>query len=427
MTSDARQALGQERVLILAHGHPDLQKGGGEIAAHNLHRALLELGVDSTFLARTDGPSHGGSIFSAHAGPRELLVHTGMADAFDFRSRDPMAVGRDFGDFLRRLRPTVVHFHHYLHLGLEWLHVARRACPDARIVLTLHEFLAQCAHGGQMVKRPSLDLCHRSHPDDCARCFPERGGPDFFLRQEFVRSAFAHVDHFVAPSAFLRERYVAWGLDPSRISVLENLHPAREPLPPRPVAEGELRGRFGFFGQANAYKGLDLALEAMLLLPRALRDQVHLELHAANLLMQPAEVREKLEALLVAAKKRVTVHGPYEPRDLPRRMAGVDWVLVPSIWWENSPMVIQEAFGHGRPVLCSDIGGMAEKVRHGVDGWHFGARDARSLANAMAELAGTAGLYEKLRAGVVTPMSWRDGAERHLELYRGAGALAVPR
>jgi len=56
-------------------------------------------------------------------------------------------------------------------------------------------------------------------------------------------------------------------------------------------------------------------------------------------------------------------------------MAAVDWVVVPSIWWENSPLVIQEAFAHGRPVICSDIGGMAEKVAHEKNGLHFRAND----------------------------------------------------
>ena len=64
-------------------------------------------------------------------------------------------------------------------------------------------------------------------------------------------------------------------------------------------------------------------------------------------------------------------------------MASVDWVVVPSIWWENSPLVIQEAFLHGRPVICSDIGGMAEKVDDGVNGLHFRTGDPRSLAQAI--------------------------------------------
>ena len=53
-----------------------------------------------------------------------------------------------------------------------------------------------------------------------------------------------------------------------------------------------------------------------------------------------------------------------------------DWVVMPSVWWENAPLVIAEAHAHGRPVICSNIGGMAESVRHGVDGLHFPAGDA---------------------------------------------------
>ena len=61
-------------------------------------------------------------------------------------------------------------------------------------------------------------------------------------------------------------------------------------------------------------------------------------------------------------------------------MARIDWVVVPSIWWENGPLVILEAFQHGRPVICSDIGGMSEKVTDGVNGLHFRRGDPRDLA-----------------------------------------------
>jgi glycosyltransferase involved in cell wall biosynthesis len=61
-------------------------------------------------------------------------------------------------------------------------------------------------------------------------------------------------------------------------------------------------------------------------------------------------------------------------------MSAVDYVVVPSLWWENSPRVIQEAFAYGRPVICSGIGGMAEKVEDGVNGLHFRVGDPVSLA-----------------------------------------------
>ena len=56
-------------------------------------------------------------------------------------------------------------------------------------------------------------------------------------------------------------------------------------------------------------------------------------------------------------------------------MARIDWVVVPSIWWETGPLVVMEAFQYGRPVICSDIGGMSEKVTDGVNGLHFRRRD----------------------------------------------------
>jgi len=92
--------------------------------------------------------------------------------------------------------------------------------------------------------------------------------------------------------------------------------------------------------------------------------------------------------LLEATRGRVNFVGEYRHEDLPALMEKVDWVVVPSIWWENSPLVIQEAFMYGRPVICSDIGGMAEKVRDGVDGLHFRAGDPESLAEAIGRAAG---------------------------------------
>lgn len=390
-----------KNVLIIAHGHPDLQKGGAEMAAMHLHRALRAEGIRSTFLARSGATSHGGSNFSSRNGDDELLVHTSMIDGFDFRGANPWnpdLLGIQLPGFLRRLDPDVIHFQHYVQLGLEWIHVARKTCPKARIVLTLHEYLALCHADGQMVKRPGLELCYRSDPDDCHRCFPEIGPADFFLRKEYFRSAFACVDRFISPSEFLRDRYVAWGIPAEKIDVIENLHPPYERQPPRTLAEGELRGRFAYFGQASPYKGLDVAIEAIARLPKEWKKKIHLDIHAANIANLRADVRQRVDALLADCGKSVTFRGTYEPRELAQRMAQADWVLVPSIWWENSPMVIQEALGHGRPVVCADIGGMAEKVRHGVDGWHFPARNAIALSETMRDLAGHSERWETLFA-----------------------------
>ena len=94
---------------------------------------------------------------------------------------------------------------------------------------------------------------------------------------------------------------------------------------------------------------------------------------------------------------------PYSKQDMPELVESIGWVVVPSIWWENSPLVIQEAFSLGRPVICSNIGGMAEKVMHNVDGLHFRVRDPGSLASVIEQALDDATLWPRLREGIKTP------------------------
>jgi glycosyltransferase involved in cell wall biosynthesis len=96
-------------------------------------------------------------------------------------------------------------------------------------------------------------------------------------------------------------------------------------------------------------------------------------------------------------------------------MSTVDWVVVPSIWWENSPLVIQEAFVARRPVICSAIGGMAEKVRHEIDGLHFRPGDPVDLADTM--MRAEKGIHERLSLGIGPVHSMRASAREHLRLY----------
>src|SRR2546422_1589462 len=143
----------------------------------------------------------------------------------------------------------------------------------------------------------------------------------------------------------------------------------------------------------------------------------HLWIHGANLDLQPVEFQRQVNELLAACKDNVTLVGRYQPESLARLMAGVDWVVVPSIWWENSPLVIQEAFLHGRPVICSDIGGMAEKVTDGVNGMHFHARDSVSLAEALRQAATSSDRWRSLHEGIPAVYRMEDHVATLSQLY----------
>jgi len=411
------------RVLVFSHGHPTFSKGGGEIAAYNLFRAINgSADAEAWFCARADHSLLNPSSRLSAIGEREFLL--AGAAPLD-RLTSPVAYWKedDFIPLLKQLNPSVVHLHHYVHLGVEIIRTIRNALPQARIFLTLHEYVAICSNFGQMIKT-SGRLCYQSSPRECSQCFPEKAPEEFFLRERYIKSFFDLVDHFVSPSAFLRGRYVAWGLSPDKISVIENGLPEGERLPPRPLADGEMRGRFAYFGQINPFKGIDLILEAFSKLPRLVRSQVSLDIFGSGLESQTEQFREKINGLLTANKDVVRLHGPYEQDELPSIMRSIDWVVMGSVWWENSPVVIQEAYKFGRPIICPDIGGMAEKVVNGVGGMHYRARDAGALASVLTAAHVDCDRYSQLIESLPSYLSQEDCAAAHLALYNTFGNRA---
>jgi glycosyltransferase involved in cell wall biosynthesis len=98
-------------------------------------------------------------------------------------------------------------------------------------------------------------------------------------------------------------------------------------------------------------------------------------------------------------------------------MARADWIVAPSVWWENAPLVLLEARAAGRPAIVSGIGGMAEMVADGRDGIHAPAGDPLGLADAMRRAADTPGLWDRM-AAAIRPQRHRSFVDAHLWLYR---------
>lgn len=412
------------KVLIISHGHPQLSRGGAEMASYRLFDAMRrQPDIDCVYLAWTDDPAfrRDGSPFRPFRGrPDEFVFY---ADSFSpFRFSQQSATFIDwYRRLIEQLQPDIVHFHHYYQIGVELIVVTRETRPQAKIVMTLHEFLAICHHYGQMVKIGTNELCTASSPGDCAACFPAISPDRFAVREEFIKSHFQKIDRFIAPSRLLRDRYIAWGLPAEQIELIENGMEPMRPPPPRPLAAGERRGVFGFFGQINPFKGLRVLLQAMDALarfPENAAEGIRLVIHGAYLELNPPAYVAEIRALLELTAARVEFAGPYDPTELGRLMADVDWVVVPSIWWENSPVVIQEAYAHRRPVICSDIGGMAEKVRSGRDGFHFAVANPRHLANLMMRLTGDPDIWDRLQRTIQQPASIAQSLAAHLALYR---------
>jgi glycosyltransferase involved in cell wall biosynthesis len=448
-------------VLVMSHAHPDLSAGGAERAAYSLFDHLkVAPGIGQvSFVARAmpESIGHSAPIGAFRGRPDELLACPPPLDPFTQSTTDYTRLEEIVRAVMTRFEPDVVHVHHFAFWGVELFELLKR--HGARVIFTMHEFIPICHRQGQMLKTNGR-LCATSSPAECSACFPNHTPGQFFLREKVFKAFMAHVDHFISPSKFLADRFVAWGLPADKVSAIENplardvlataatlrarardaALPARAPevgdessrrestrservLEPELAGAaggrgfGERRGgggaaeppddlrriigrreadgggmvryrprqptqrtRIGFFGQVNPYKGIDVLLEAIGLLEDEDRLRLSVGLHGANLDMQEPWFREKIERLMEPVRDVVSFRGPYQNDRVLDLMAQYDWIIVPSIWWENSPVVIQEALAIGKPVLCSRIGGMAEKVDDGVTGAYFEAGSPSDLA-----------------------------------------------
>lgn len=407
------------RILVVAHAHPDFSRGGGERAAYTLFQGYRERPeVEAAwFLARVDlgnGPT--GRLHLRR--DDEYLWEQSVDDFFNYAATNRASILQVFHQLVETLNPTIIHLHHFVHIGLDYIQYVRTHFPHIKIFMTPHEYTLICANSGQMVKTGSLSLCNAWGLLDCHQCFPDKSPEAFWLRYRRLRSYMDCIDHFFVPSRFLRDRLVAWGLPAERTSVIENGLPlAGMGLDvDAPEPDRRTRNRFGYFGQVNRYKGLDVLLAGA---KRALDDghtDFVIEVNGAYLERQEPDLQKKIARLRVPLEDAGVLDwvGPYELWELGARMRSVDWVLVPSIWWENSPVVIQEAFAYRRPVVCSGIGGMAEKVRDDIDGVHVPVGDERAWADTIGRLAGANEEWIRLRANIARPIDGTECAARHL-------------
>jgi glycosyltransferase involved in cell wall biosynthesis len=412
------------RVLVASHGHPRLTNGGSEVAAYRLFTELRYSGrVQTWFLGCDPSPGAGRdgvAITQPHTQDEFLYASHGQFDWLKFANRDPRLPG-EFTELLDALQPDVVHLHHYCVFGVEVLRLIRSTLPNARIVLTLHEFLAICHHYGQMVKTDDYALCHASGPEPCHRCFPDIDASDFFLRRRYIELFFDLVDHFICPSEFLAARYADWGIAPSRLSVIENIT-APSSLPPAAEAGDRAAGqplRVGFFGQISRLKGIAVVLECARMLATDPDLRIVFDIFGDHK-NQPKPFQDEFLALLAGAGATVHFHGAYRQDHVDRLMRSVDAVLVPSIWWENSPVVIEEAMRNNRPVICSDIGGMAEKVRDGIDGFHFRHGSPQELGYLLRSLHDDPSLLAGVRRSMRLPVPVEALVAKHLASYKEA-------
>ncbi|MCB1336248.1 MAG: glycosyltransferase family 4 protein [Maritimibacter sp.] len=401
------------KILTICHDHPHITDGGTEHLAYDLTRALdAEPGVSARFLAASTALSHPeAQAGSLHAMGRDMLLRVGRYDLFSMRRQDGLAWTETLARVLAATEPDIVHLHGLDRLGAEIVPLLRRLRPAVGLVLTLHDFQLICPSAGLLIRRDG-GLCTRPAPDACHRCLPDISTGAHALRKARLLALLDPVDLFVAPSDDMRRRFVAWGLPEEKITVVRNGVPAIAPMPDTPRARPN---RFAYFGNFAAHKGVEVLLKAAERLGRSgadLRVSLYGRHHHPS-----AETARHFAGALAAAAPVAQLVGPYDRSEVGRLMAGADWIVLPSLWFENAPLVLLEARRAGRPVISTGLGGMGELVRDGVDGVIVPRGDPAALAETMAALADDPEAWARFAANASQPPDPQETARQHLAHY----------
>ena len=170
--------------------------------------------------------------------------------------------------------------------------------------------------------------------------------------------------------------------------------------------------RVGFVGTLAEHKGAHLLVRAVRTLPMDM--PVALKIYGA--LDQFTDYGLMLREL-AGADDRIEFCGTFPNNKVGEVMAGLDVLAVPSIWYENTPLVVYSAQAAGTPVVASDVGGLREAIRDGENGLLFRMGDTQALAAALARLVEDRTLLKKLARGAVKPRSVAEYVDQLEEVY----------
>ncbi len=445
------------RILQVVHGFPPDAHGGTEAYVRDLAAAFAGPGDTevAVFTRHGDGHARELSLRRWSDGAVDVISVNNTfhsCESYESSYANP-AIECIAGDFLDEWRPDIVHVHHLTCLSTG---IPRQAAHrDIPVVMTLNDYWLIC-HRGQLV-----DLDGRRCPGPwgrgCAGCLPpgalasrtafrtvrtlqsfpipgvsvaigiaarvrEAATPTDHIRAatlarlEHMRAAVADVRFFLAPSATLAAAFAPFGFPADRvIRCNQGISTTRFERIQRTPSN---RLRVGFAGGLQPTKGGSVLLDALDELPH---DRVVVDvLGSSSGYHGDSRFAAALQTRLGHAGIRRL--GSVSHERMPAILADLDVLVVPSIWIENAPFIIREAFAAGIPVIASNLGGMAEMVRDGVDGLLFPAGDSAALAAALRKLIDNPDFLTTLRVGVRRPMSIEEDAAWLRELYVRAGA-----
>lgn len=406
------------RILHIAHQYLPHFVGGVELYTQTLARYQVrqEGRQAAVFYPSPEEPEPNGStpgvlttradaegvrVYEARVGPRtraRVFLDT-------FGQRDILQA---LQHVLDEFKPHVVHVQHLMGLPVALVeHIRRLQLP---LVITLHDYWFPCANA-QLLTNYDQTVCGGpNYWINCGRCALARAGlgdrpllapaaaPLLAYRSYHLQRVLARADRIIAPTNFVRNTYARLGMPVERLVVVPHgiqvpAHVLQRAQQPRPEQkDGPLH--VVYVGSLARQKGVHVLVDAV---NRLSPDAVRLSIYG-DLDKFPAYVEE-----LRAAAQHPGIHfgGRIERDDFWRLLLDdADVAVLPTLWYEASPLTIQEMFAARVPIVGSRIGALPEKIRDGVDGLLFPPGDAHALRQTLQRLLDDPTLLPTLHANI---------------------------
>lgn len=424
---------------------------GTEIYTHNLSRELSKDNQVFVFYRVCDLKKREYELSEATSGGLNIFTVNNtfrFCDSFEKFYRND-AISETFAKVLDRIKPDIVHIQHLIFLSTTIINeIKKRQIP---IIFTLHDYWLICPQWHSLKR--NLEVCDNKDVSQCIDCLDyqlnikklskniylisRRILPGFgirFLRNtylklvkpslnyeealETIKSRRKHikelcnlVDLFIAPSQFLMNEFVRFGIPKEKIKFVP--YGIETELSSGYKKEPSDKIRFSFIGTILPAKGLDVLIKAF----NKVKDK-HVELNIYGNLF-PYKGFEYYPGFIKKLVKNVNIRfmGGFNHKDFPAIFAQIDVLVFPSVWNENLPLVILEAFSTKTPVIASKIGGIPEIVKENVNGFLFNSGDAGKLNEKIEFIINNPEVIKKFQSNTPKVKSIKENAQEMEEIY----------
>lgn len=237
------------------------------------------------------------------------------------------------------------------------------------------------------------------------------------LRPQHLAEQYRAYRAVVFPTRFLEHAYRVNGFVGSGMFSRFGIDLPRS-ISPTPTNEQRLR--IGYIGQMASHKGVDLLVRAFASLRRPVGDGPPLELVLYGPDQQDPAYSKRLRQLVRGASVRFA--GTFPAERTAEVLADLDVLVVPSRWYENSPLVLLSALACHLPVVVADVPGLTELLADGVNGFRFQRGDWRALRAVLQRFVDDPGLAGTMALNTSYPRTTDDMVDELERVYQSVAA-----